>query len=81
MLKTDTKANLYVPEMCVLQVSAGEGQHSPPLWKKRKQVHTATKTSMLGGKPGSFRPIGLLDALGRQLEMVIFNRLTSFAEE
>lgn len=61
-----------------LQICLDEG-HFPAQWKRQKLV-LLPKPGKPPGEPGSFRPICLLDTLGKLLERIILNRLMAFTE-
>lgn len=61
-----------------LQICLNEG-HFPSQWKRQKLV-LLPKPGKPPGDPGSYRPICLLDTLGKLLERVLSNRLTKYTE-
>lgn len=61
-----------------LQICLDEG-HFPSQWKRQMLV-LLPKPGKPPDDPGSYRPICLLDTLGKLLERVILNRLTKFTE-
>lgn len=62
----------------VLQKCLDEG-HFPDKWKVQKLV-LLPKPGKPPGDPSSYRPICLLDTLGKLLERIILNRLTKYTE-
>ena len=62
----------------VLQKCLDEG-HFPEMWKIQKLV-LLPKPGKPPGDPASYRPICLLDTLGKLLERIILNRLTKHTE-
>ena len=76
-LKTAVQA---FPDMFrfALQRCLNEG-YFPDRWKIQKLV-LLPKPGKPPGEPGSYRPICLLDTLGKLLEKVILNRLTKYTE-
>ena len=62
----------------VLQRCLDEG-HFPDRWKRQKLV-LLPKPGKPPGDPSSYRPICLLDTVGKLLEKVILNRLTECTE-
>lgn len=62
----------------VLQKCLDEG-HFPDPWKVQKLV-LLPKPGKPPGDPSSYRPICLLDTLGKLLERIILNRLTKYTE-
>lgn len=73
-------AVLAYPDMfrTVMQKCLEEG-HFPDIWKVQKLV-LLPKPGKPPGDPASFRPICLLDTLGKLLEKVILNRVVPFTE-
>ena len=73
-------AVLEFPDMfrTVLQKCLEEG-HFPDRWKVQKLV-LLPKPGKPPGDPSSYRPICLLDTLGKLLERIILNRLTQCTE-
>ena len=61
-----------------LQVCMDRG-HFPSQWKRQKLV-LLPKPGKPPGAPSSYRPICLLDTLGKLLERIILNRVTRFTE-
>lgn len=61
-----------------LQKCMDEGRF-PDRWKIQKLV-LLPKPGKVPGEPGSFRPICLLDTLGKLLERIILNRLMLYTE-
>lgn len=51
----------------------------PDLWKKQKLV-LIPKPSKMPGEPTAFRPLCLLDTLGKLLEAIIMKRLVTYSE-
>ena len=76
-LKTAIMAH---PEMvrATMQRCIDEG-HFPEIWKKQKLV-LLPKPGKPPGDTSSYRPICLLDTLGKLLETIILNRLTEYTE-
>lgn len=59
--------------------SCMERSHFPTCWKRQKLVLIPKPGKSLND-PSSYRPIGLLDGLGKLLERIIQNRLLSYTE-
>lgn len=75
------KAAIYEnPDMfrSTIQHCIQEGSF-PDIWKRQKLV-LLPKPGKLPGDPSAYRPICLLDTVGKLLERVVLNRLTKYTE-
>ncbi|XP_062713362.1 uncharacterized protein LOC134290278 [Aedes albopictus] len=75
------KAAIYEnPDMfrSTIQHCIEEGSF-PDIWKRQKLV-LLPKPGKLPGDPSAYRPICLLDTVGKLLERVVLNRLTKYTE-